>query len=76
GLPYRPVFSFPLLRFFPISHIHAKDVMIITGHKSRAAWKFLSQIRKKLRKKKGFVTTREFSALIGIDEESIFATIN
>ncbi|MGZ3923980.1 MAG: hypothetical protein ACXVBJ_09435 [Flavisolibacter sp.] len=50
--------------------------MIITGHKSRAAWKFLSQIRKKLRKKKGFVTTREFSAFTGIDEESIFYTVN
>jgi hypothetical protein len=57
--------------------IYAKDVMIITGRKPRAAWKLLGQIRKKLRKKKGqFVTVKEFSLFTGIDEESIFATID
>jgi hypothetical protein len=57
--------------------IYAKDVMIITGRKPRAAWKLLSKIRKRYRKgKEQFVTVREFSAFTGIDEESIFATIN
>jgi hypothetical protein len=57
--------------------IYAKDVMIITGRKPRAAWKLLAKIRKRYRKgKEQFVTVREFSAFTGIDEESIFATIN
>jgi len=57
--------------------IYTKDVMIITGRKERAAWKLLAQIRKTFRKNKGqFVTVKEFSLFTGIDEESIFATIN
>ncbi|MBO9682320.1 MAG: hypothetical protein J7502_06580 [Flavisolibacter sp.] len=53
--------------------IYAKDVMMITGRKERAAWKLLATIRKKYRKKKGqFVTVKEFSAFTGIDEESIY----
>ena len=57
--------------------IYAKDVMIITGRKPRAAWKLLAKIRKRYRKEKDqFVTVREFSLFTGIDEESIFATIS
>jgi hypothetical protein len=51
---------------------YAKNVMIITGRKERAAWKLLATIREKYKKKKGqFVTVKEFSAFTGIDEESV-----
>jgi hypothetical protein len=57
--------------------IYAKDVMIITGRKPRAAWKLLAKIRKRYRRKKDqFVTVKEFSAFTGIDEQSIFSSIN
>ena len=47
--------------------IYAKDVMNITGRKERAAWKLLTHIRKKYKKKKGqFVTVKEFSDFTGI----------
>jgi len=52
--------------------IYAKDVMMITGRKERAAWKLLAQIRKKYSKKKGqFVTAREFAEFTGIALEDI-----
>ncbi len=41
--------------------IYAKDEMNITGRKERAARKFLAQIRKKYRKKRGeFISIDEF----------------
>ena len=56
--------------------VYAEEVMIITGHKERAAWKLLAAIRKKYWKKKGqFVTVKEFSAFTGIDEESIYGLL-
>jgi hypothetical protein len=52
--------------------IYAKDVMIITGRKERAAWKLLAQIRKKYGKKKGqFVTIDEFCRHTGINQEIV-----
>lgn len=52
--------------------IYAKDVMIITGRKERAAWKLLASIRKKYKKKKGqFVTIDEFCEHTGIKEERV-----
>jgi hypothetical protein len=51
--------------------------MIVPGRQPRAAWKLLARIKKRYRKEKEqFITLREFSAFTGIDEESIFATIN
>ena len=52
--------------------IYAKDVVNLTGRKERAAWKLLSQIRKKYKKNKGqFITIREFAEFTGIDVEEI-----
>lgn len=52
--------------------IYAKDVMMITGRKERAAWKLLAAIRKKYKKKKGqFVTVDEFCEHTGINQEIV-----
>ncbi len=52
--------------------IYAKDVINITGRKERAAWKLLSQIRKKYQKDKGqFITIDEFCEFTGIKEEKV-----
>jgi hypothetical protein len=52
--------------------IYAKDVMIITGRKERAAWKLLATIRKKYRKQKGqFVTIDEFCEHTGIKQDIV-----
>jgi len=56
--------------------IYAKDVMIITGRKERAARKLLAQIRKKYKKKKGqFITVMEFSEYTGIGEGCIYRSL-
>jgi hypothetical protein len=52
GLYLQTVFV-PLLHFFLIGLLYAKDVMIITGRKPRAAWKLLAKIRKKYPKREG-----------------------
>ncbi len=52
--------------------VYAKDVENITGRKPRTARKLLQQIRKAFGKSKdAFITTREFSAYTGIDEDLI-----
>jgi hypothetical protein len=57
--------------------IYAKDVMIITGRKERAAWKLLAAIREKYKKKKGqFVTVDEFCEHTGIKEERVLPFLN
>ena len=57
--------------------IYAKDVMMITGRKPRAAWKLLAAIRKKYKKKKGqFVTVDEFCEFTGISKDIIIPFLN
>ena len=53
--------------------IYAKDVMNLTGRKSRAAQELLRKIRVALGKKKdAFVTVKEFSLFTGIEEDLLY----
>jgi hypothetical protein len=53
--------------------IYVKDIENITGRKSTAARKLLSNIRKKFDKKRNeFITVHEFSLYTGIDEETVY----
>jgi hypothetical protein len=56
--------------------VYAKDVMILTGRKPRAAWKLLASIKKKYKKQRGqFVTVREFAEFTGIAMEDIQSSL-